>query len=98
MNSNIPCLPNFYTLTFAQNLLVRSIVVDEKFKLSQTKSKLYQQTAKFNEAIGAQELNISLGQVKINPDKLTEFILLMRTASKPDKTELINKTLTEWKA
>ncbi len=58
------------------------LVVDEKYKPSQNKGKLYQQTAKFSEAIGAQELNISLGQVKIDPEKLTEFILLMRTATK----------------
>jgi len=74
------------------------LVVDEIFKPSLKKSKLYQQTAKFSEAIGAQELNISLGQIKIDPEKLTEFILLMRNATKPNKTELINKALTEWKA
>ena len=74
------------------------LVVDEKFKPSQNKSKLYQQTAKFNEAIGAQELNISLGQIKIDPEKLTEFILLMRTATSSDKTGLLNKTLIEWTA
>jgi hypothetical protein len=74
------------------------LVVAEEFKPSQNKSKLYQQTAKFSEAIGAQELNISLGQIKIDTEKLTEFILLMRNATKPNKTELINKALTEWKA
>jgi len=74
------------------------LVVDDEFKPSKTKSKLYKQTAKFSEAIGAQELNIALGQIKINPEKLTEFILLMRTATKPDKTALLTKTLTEWKA
>lgn len=66
------------------------LVVDEKYKPSRTKSKLYQQTAKFSEAIGVQELNISLGQIEINPERLTEFILQMLTASKPDKTELMN--------
>jgi hypothetical protein len=74
------------------------LVVDEEFKPSQNKSKLYQQTAKFSEAIGAQELNISLGQVEVDPEKMTEFILLMRTATKSNKTELINKTLAEWTA
>ena len=67
------------------------LVVDEKFKPSHNKSKLYQKTAKFSEAIGAQELNISLGQVKIDPERLTEFILLMRTATKWEKTELLKK-------
>ncbi|MBK8851783.1 MAG: hypothetical protein IPN73_16765 [Saprospiraceae bacterium] len=68
------------------------LVVDEKFIPSQNKSKLYQQTTKFKEVIGAQELNISLGQVKIDPEKLTEFILLMRTAAKSSKADLLDKT------
>ena len=74
------------------------LVVGDTFKPSQSKSKLHQKTAKFSEAIGAQELNISLGQIKINPKKLTEFILLMLTATKSDKTALLTKTLSEWKA
>lgn len=74
------------------------LIVDEKFKPSQNKNRLYQQIAKFSQAIGAQELNISLGQIKIDPEKLTEFILLMRTATKTEQTELINKALTEWTA
>ena len=65
------------------------LVVDEKFKPSQNKSKLYQKTAKFNEAIGAQELSISLGQIKIDPEKLIEFILLMRTANKSKQNYLV---------
>ncbi|HXD91666.1 MAG TPA: STM3941 family protein [Bacteroidia bacterium] len=73
------------------------LVVNDAFKPSQSKNKLYKKTAEFSEAIGAQELNISLGQIKIDPKKLTEFILLMLTATKPDKTALLTKTLTEWK-
>lgn len=64
------------------------LVVDEEYKPSQTKSRVFQHIAKFGEAIGTQELNISLGQIRINPEKLTEFILQMRTASKPDKTRV----------
>jgi hypothetical protein len=75
-----------------------TLVVDGKFKPSKSRGKLYQHTAEFNEAIGFQELSISLGQIKIDPEKLTELILLMRTAPKSDKTELLNKTLTEWTA
>jgi len=69
------------------------LIVDEKFKPSKKKTKLYQQAVRLNEAIGAQELNISLGQIKINPEKLTDFILQMLTASHQDREELINKTL-----
>lgn len=71
------------------------LIVDEKYKPSKTKSKLYQKVAEFNEAIGSQELSISLGQVKINPEKLTEFIKLMRSATKLDKSKLINTNLLE---
>lgn len=66
------------------------LVVDEKFKPSKNKSKLYQRRTRFSEAIGAQELNISLGQVNIDPQKLTEFILHMRTATNTDKAQLHN--------
>lgn len=70
------------------------LVVDEIFKPSYKKSKLYQHAARVSEAMGAQELNISLGQIKIDGNKLTEFILLLRTASRQNKRELITKMLT----
>lgn len=72
------------------------LVVDEEFKPSKTRSSLYKQTAQFNMAIGAQELNIYLGQVRVNPRKLTELILLMRRAIKTDTKESIQCKLTEW--
>jgi len=72
------------------------LVVDDQFKPSRKKGKRYQMTAKLNEAIGAQELNISLGQIRIDVIKLTEFILLMRSATRSDKDELITKALNEW--
>ncbi len=69
------------------------LVLDENFKPLQTQSKLFQQAAILNEAIGAQKVNISLGQVNINPKQLTDFILLMRDATNPEKKNLkINLT------
>ena len=73
------------------------LVVDEHFKPSKKKGKLYQQLKQISEAIGAQELNISLGQIKkIDIVKLTDFILLMRTSTKHDKNEILKKALNEW--
>jgi hypothetical protein len=68
--------------------------VDEQFKPSNTRGKIYRQAAKLNEYIGAQELNISLGQIRVNPEKLTEFILLMRTATKPGKNGIDKKNIS----
>ncbi|WP_428742034.1 STM3941 family protein [Tenacibaculum sp.] len=66
------------------------LIIDEKYKPSRKKGKLYKNVAKLNEAIGAQELNIHLGQIqKIDEIKLTQFILQMSKADKNTKTELI---------
>ncbi|GAB3822932.1 STM3941 family protein [Pontibacter rugosus] len=69
-----------------------SLKVDDNFKPSRKKGKLYKGAARFSEAFGAQELNISLGQVRIDVTKLTEFINAMSKADKNAKRELI-KTL-----
>jgi hypothetical protein len=69
------------------------LIINEKFKPSRKKGVTYRSTVKLNEAIGAQELNIHLGQIeKIDEIKLTEFILEMSKADKKTKAELI-KTL-----
>ena len=69
------------------------LLIDEKFKPSKKKGVIYRSTVKLNEAIGAQELNIHLGQIeKIDEIKLTEFIFEMSKADKTTKAELI-KTL-----
>ena len=69
------------------------LIIDENFKPSRKRGVFYKSAVKLNEAIGAQELNINLGQIeKIDEIKLTEFILEMSKADKNTKTELI-KTL-----
>ncbi|MDY0780782.1 STM3941 family protein [Tenacibaculum sp. IB213877] len=66
------------------------LVIDEKYKPSNNKSSLYKNAVKLNEAIGAQELNIHLGQIqKIDEVKLTQFILEMSKANKTTKAEMI---------
>lgn len=72
------------------------LVIDEQFKPSKKKGQLYQQTAKLSEAIGAQELNLSLSQIKIDEKKLTDFILAMRTATKQQRDNILTKELTQW--
>jgi len=68
------------------------LLVPEDFKPSKKKGKLYKSVAKLNEQIGGQELSIQLGQIKMNPLKLTDFIIAMAHAEKNKKAELI-KTL-----
>lgn len=72
------------------------LVVDEEFKPSRRKGVLYKQAAKLNEAIGAQELNISLGQIQVDVFELTEFILLMLNAIAVDRSNLLTKASKEW--
>ncbi|MBU2927292.1 STM3941 family protein [Winogradskyella psychrotolerans] len=67
--------------------------VPEDFKPSRKKSRLYKGLAKLNEMTGAQELNIQLGQLDIDPIKLTEFIIAMTHADKNKKKELITKAI-----
>lgn len=71
------------------------LILNEDYKPSKKKGFIYKSAVKLNEAIGAQELNIHLGQIKkIDEIKLTEFILAMSKADKAAKTNLI-KSLPE---
>ena len=67
--------------------------VSEDFKPSRKKSRLYKGFAKLNTMIGAQELNIHLGQLDIDTMVLTEFIIAMTQADKNKKQELIKHAL-----
>ena len=51
-----------------------------------------------NEIPATKELNISLGQVKISPKQLLEFVLQMAKVSVEEKRKLIAKTRAEWNA
>jgi hypothetical protein len=68
------------------------LLVDEKFKPSKKKGLFYKSVVKLNEAIGAQELNINLGQIqKIDEVELTLFILKMAKATKTEKATLLKE-------
>jgi hypothetical protein len=71
------------------------LVVDEKYEPSTKKGKISKSVSNFNKDIGAQELNISLGQITIDEVKLTEFILTMINARPENRKEkLKNRLLT----
>ncbi len=70
-----------------------SLIIDEKYEPSKTKGKKFQRTAKLNKAFGFQEVNISLGQIKIDEMKLMEFIMAMSGADNTQRKGLI-KTLS----
>ena len=65
------------------------LVVDKDFKPSKHKGFFYKKVKSFSEAIGAQELNLNLGALSVNEVKLTELILAMRTATKPEREKLL---------
>ena len=69
-----------------------ALVLDENFE---TNVHQYKWAARLSEGIGAQKVNLSLGQIKIDAEGLTSFILLMSREG-TNKDELLKKALLEW--
>jgi hypothetical protein len=69
------------------------LVVDEKYEPSTKKGKVAKSFSNFSKEIGAQELNISLGQITINEIKLTEFILTMINVAPENRKEKLKDRL-----
>jgi hypothetical protein len=69
------------------------LIVDEAFEPSRTKGKFGRSLAQLNKAMGFQELNITLGYVSVNAERLAEFILAMRSAEKPERVFLVEKAI-----
>jgi hypothetical protein len=65
-----------------------SLVVDDTFVFKQ---KQYKWALKINKAIGAQKLNLHLGQLKINENKMTAFIKEMMETEKGTRHIIIKK-------
>lgn len=65
------------------------LIVDEKFEPSKRKGGAYKTGAVLNKALGFQELNISLGQLKIDEQRLGQFILAMSKADKSQREEMV---------
>jgi hypothetical protein len=70
------------------------LVVAEQFEPSRKKGKLYKGVANLSRGMGFQELNIFLGQIKVNEIKLTEFIIALSKAKQSNRAELL-KTLSD---
>jgi hypothetical protein len=70
------------------------LVVDEKYEPSYTKRGLARSAARLAKKIGAQELNIWLGQINIDEKKLTQFILSMIGTSPSNRSKNLRILLT----
>lgn len=69
------------------------LVVDEAFEPSRSKGSLGRGMAALSKGMGFQELNISLGFVRVNVERLATFILAMQLAEKPERTFLVRQAL-----
>lgn len=65
-----------------------SIIVDDTFEL---KKDLYKWTAKLNEAIGAQKVNLLISQLKIDEHTMTKFINEIIATEKENRPNIIKK-------
>lgn len=79
------CTPNCH---FLCTVIYRLQVVDDTFVFKQ---KQYKWALKINKAIGAQKLNLHLGQLKINENKMTAFIKEMMKAEEGTRQIIIKK-------
>ena len=70
-----------------------SLVIDKTFEPSTFRGKFSQNLAVLLKAIGLQELNISLGKLPVDGERLTEFIIAMKNADKPKRISLISQNL-----
>lgn len=66
------------------------LVVDEKYEPSAKKGRFAKLMSHFNKELGVQELNIQLGQIKIDAVKLTEFILAMTKLHPEDRKDKLD--------
>ena len=69
------------------------LIVNEEYEPSRKKGNFAKKLADFSRGIGAQELNISLGQVKVDEKKLNQFILEMIKLSPDIRKQKIQKFL-----
>ena len=66
------------------------LVVDSQYEPSRKKGKFARSMASLNKELGAQELNIQLGQISIDEVRLTQFILTMiKTSPEARKQNLV---------
>jgi hypothetical protein len=69
------------------------LIVDERYEPSTKKGQFVKTLSKFSKYIGAQELNISLGQIAVDEIRLTEFILTMINLRPENRKDNLNSRL-----
>jgi hypothetical protein len=69
------------------------LVVDEAFEPSRSKGRFGRGVARLNKDLGFQELNLALGSVAVDAERLAAFILTMRTATMPERTFLVKRAI-----
>jgi len=69
------------------------LVVDQQSKPSTLIGKLLKRMAVFSKALGFQKLNIPLVYAKVDAERLTNFILAMRTADRPNRETILQEAL-----
>ncbi len=67
------------------------LVVNKKYDVSKKMSRWYGNAGKLNKASGLQEVNIVLGQIKIDEERLMEFILAMSKVARAERRTMIRK-------
>ena len=67
------------------------LVINEKFQPSSFKMGFRKHVKEFSKFQGFQEINLSLGHVIIDEQKLIEFIRLMKDAKDDEKQKLISQ-------
>ena len=65
-----------------------SLKLDKSFVM---KKKLYKWADKLNKAVGAQNINLQVSQLKIDENKMTEFITEMIKTERENRAEIIKK-------
>jgi hypothetical protein len=65
--------------------------VDEEYEPSNKSGMWYKRFAKMHKAMGFQELNLSLGQIKVDEDRLTDFIVEMSKATIDKRSTMISE-------
>ncbi|MDB5268385.1 MAG: hypothetical protein JWP58_1425 [Hymenobacter sp.] len=72
------------------------LMVDKAFEPSRRKGKFQQNMASLSKEMGFQELNISLGFVRIDAMRFAEFILAMRGAEPAKREAMVQKAIANW--
>lgn len=65
-----------------------SLVVDDSFVM---KKNLYKWATKLNETVGAQKINLQVSQLKIDENKMTDFINEMKQTENENRAKIIKK-------